>query len=298
MKQHALLHRHPSRANASRESVELDGDLRFVLDHLPVVLWSATPDGRITMCEGRGLTSLGFQPGQLVGSSVFDVARDLPDAQEQLARAFSGEVVAGAMRIRDRWHEYYFAPRRGPDGKLASVIAVSVDITARKQAENDRDRLYRAARRALLGERAARRRATFLAQASRVLAGSLDQDTTLLSIAHLVVPEIADGCIVDIVDHVHPRRPVVAYRDPEREAELVEIAERVSRGASASRGKLLAGGEPVFHPRLDSPELAEALEPAVRRDLLEVMHTVSIASVPMRARGRVLGVLSLFTVTE
>jgi len=146
---HALRHRPPSsRASEPRDSVELDGDLRIVLDNLPVILWFATPDGRITMSEGRGLTSLGLHSGELVGSSIFEVVRDFPEVRELVTRAFAGETVTGTVRMQDRWHEYHITPRRGPDGQLAGVIGVSTDVTTRKEVEEDRDRLYRAARRA------------------------------------------------------------------------------------------------------------------------------------------------------
>jgi PAS domain S-box-containing protein len=398
------------------EELELANRLRFVLEQLPITLWSATPDGRITVSEGRGLAALGLHAGELVGRSVFDFVGEDPEAKSELLRVCAGEAVVGARCVKERWHEYQLAPQREPDGRIANVlgvsmdttehrqagqarresesrlrailahapmilwavdragrltlsegkglsalglqpgqnlgmkahevgidlpmawldaaiegqsyvgevaladppvcydtrceplrdasgaiegaIAVSVDITARKQAEHERDRLFRAARRALLGERAALRRVTFLAQASRVLACSLDQDTTLLSLAHLIVPDVADGCIVDIVDPLRPRPPVVAYREPEREPELVEIARRVERGPNTISGRLLAGGEPFFEPQLDIASAStQSLGQAVLH-LLEGLGVVSILAVAMRARQRVLGVLCWFTVAE
>ena len=46
--------------------------------------------------------------------------------------------------------------------------------------------------------RAAERRLAFLAEASAVLAGSLDYEVTLQSVARQAVPTLADICMVDI----------------------------------------------------------------------------------------------------
>lgn len=64
-----------------------------------------------------------------------------------------------------------------------------------------------AARLQLVSEQAARveaeaaqRRLAFLAEASRILAGSLDYEDTLQGLAELVVPDLADGCLVDVLN--------------------------------------------------------------------------------------------------
>jgi PAS domain S-box-containing protein len=272
--------------------------LSAMLAHAPTVLWAVDRSGRVTLAEGKGLACLGIeQPRDVLGMSVFDMVGSAP--MDWLKRVLEqGEPFVGETKFLDppRWYDTRCEPIRSTSGAIDGAIGISIDISERKQAEAERDRLFRAARRALLGERAARRRATFLAQASRVLASSLDQETTLLSIAHLVVPEMADGCVIDIVDPRGLRRPVVAYRDAEREAELADIAQRVEFGPDTAVGQVLASDEPFFEPRLDALSASAAL--GTRRDLLDVLRAVSLVCIAMRARGRLLGVLSLFTVAD
>jgi hypothetical protein len=45
----------------------------------------------------------------------------------------------------------------------------------------------------------ARRRATFLAEAGRLLAQSVDQSSTLIALAKLALPTLGSWCIVEIV---------------------------------------------------------------------------------------------------
>ena len=62
----------------------------------------------------------------------------------------------------------------------------------------------------------AERRAAFLAEASHILASSLDSTETLQTVARLAVPTFADWCIVDLATPDHAvERVAVAAADPE-----------------------------------------------------------------------------------
>ena len=69
----------------------------------------------------------------------------------------------------------------------------------RRQAEGERLQLVRE-QSARVEAEAAQRRLAFLAEASQVLALSLDFETTLQGVANLVVPALADWCCVDILE--------------------------------------------------------------------------------------------------
>ena len=66
----------------------------------------------------------------------------------------------------------------------------------------------------------------FLAEAGRVLAGSLDYQETLAAVARLAVPDIADWCAVDVLADGEVKRVATAHADPRKVAEVLEIAER------------------------------------------------------------------------
>src|SRR6266540_3494890 len=65
------------------------------------------------------------------------------------------------------------------------------------------------------------------------LAGMLEYDEVLATVARLSIPELADWCIVDVVEDGNARRAEVAYRDPDRAA-IAEDAPR-ARCATFSR---------------------------------------------------------------
>jgi two-component system sensor histidine kinase BarA len=135
-----------------------------------------------------------------------------------------------------------------------------------------------------------------LAEAGMLLSSSLDVETTLASIARLAVPRLADWCVVYVLDdHGSIRRLALEHRG--------QLAEKV--GAVLDRHPLdpdAEGGVPAVirtgQPILRSePSLAEVLPDAVDPDRLaaELPELVisSYLCVPMIARGRTLGAISL-----
>src|SRR5882762_10692421 len=99
---------------------------------------------------------------------------------------------------------------------LRTKIAVFVDLfkkteQVKRQAE-EREKLIR--EQAARAEAEARQeRLAFLADASNVLAGSLEYDETFRNLAKLVVPRVADFCIVLAVEEDGMRQVAVAHRN-------------------------------------------------------------------------------------
>src|SRR3954451_4821188 len=89
----------------------------------------------------------------------------------------------------------------------------------------------------------------FLAQASGVLAGSLDYERTLAEVARLAVPDIADWCAVDIVENDGSLRQITSvHPDAEQEQLLLELRRRyrAEKGATAGATYAILSGDPVL----------------------------------------------------
>src|SRR6266516_6059924 len=111
------------------------------------------------------------------------------------------------------------------------------DFIKRTKAEEERDKL-------LIYERVARSEAetnaeklAFLAEASTVLASSLDYQTNLMSVAKLAVNRLADWCAVDIVDENNGfHRVPLVHRDPSRMDWAREFQKKFSTNTAAPHG--------------------------------------------------------------
>jgi PAS domain S-box-containing protein len=191
------------------------------------------------------------------------------------------------------------------EGRLIGVIGLSfgqdlefsrgrrqMKLTLARQAALalERTRLYEA-------ERAARERFAFIAEASELLSSSMEYEETLSRLAELAVPRLADWCAIDMVGaDGEIERLVVAHEDPEKVRWARELQERYPPKAGAPHGVayVIRTGEPEFFPKIP-PEL---LDDAIGDDeeLGRIVSELGIHSticVPLNARGRALGALSL-----
>ena len=171
----------------------------------------------------------------------------------------------------------------GHDARLLELIADRIALAINQVA------LFEA-------ERAAQDRLQFLAEASTLLASSLDVDATLGRVARLAVPHFADWCAVDLVgERGVLNRVAVAHVDPAK----VELAQRLVVAFPATLndetgiGAAVREGEPVISGELDEDSLRAEFgnRPAYVEALLKLeLHASMI--VPLVARGRTLGALT------
>jgi signal transduction histidine kinase len=140
-------------------------------------------------------------------------------------------------------------------------------------------------------------RAQFLAEAGKLLAASLDPEQTLKVVAQLVVPELADVCVVDLLepDGVTVRRVAGAHANPTLAPILDELRRRYPprRGSPAPAAQAIADGRAHFYPELTRAELARITVDAGHLDLMVRLGVRSHIAVPLTARGRTLGALAI-----
>jgi signal transduction histidine kinase/DNA-binding response OmpR family regulator len=150
---------------------------------------------------------------------------------------------------------------------------------------------------ALAREQAARaaaeeatRRSAFLAEASRVLASSLDPETTLRGLARVVIPSLADlSAVVGVDDRGQPGRTELAWADPDGavhtasspEASLpAALADGIRHVLELRRAETLSGLDAAF----------PIAPPSGINDARKLARALLL---PLLARNRLLGVLAL-----
>ena len=146
-----------------------------------------------------------------------------------------------------------------------------------------------------------RARAAFLAEATRLLAESLDYELILQRVAEAAVPQLADWCVVDVIHGPGAaawppavRRVAVAGRDPGQVAWARKLGKLVERDWTAPNGlpKVLRTGESAFFPEItpDFIEAASLSEP--EKVAFRQIGLGSAICVPLVARGRTFGAIS------
>jgi PAS domain S-box-containing protein len=135
------------KAQEGRQSVEQQ--LAFAINHAPVALWMIDREGVVRLSEGAALKAMGYQPGQLVGQSVFDLYRTIPSMIEHNRRVLRGEAVSGISDLEGRVIlEWSLAPIKDRDGAVSGAIGVATDVT---EARRLQERLYHAQKTEAVG---------------------------------------------------------------------------------------------------------------------------------------------------
>ncbi len=159
-----------------------------------------------------------------------------------------------------------------PGGGLATVWK---DVTARRREEEA---------------------AHLLASASAVLSASLEPRETLDAVSRLFVPRLADWCTVYLRDaDGKVERVALAHVDPTREEEAWDLGRRYPPDLESDQGmgRVLRSGEPLLISDVTEEMVAAAAKDDEHRRILLQVGMRSVIMVPLAARGRVLGAMTL-----
>jgi PAS domain S-box-containing protein len=137
-------------------------------------------------------------------------------------------------------------------------------------------------------ETLARGRLTLLAESSEVLGESLDYHSALASLARLLVPWLADWCLIEVTGEAPAG--LAAHADPGMTGTVEELAGLGESDHAATRVAQSGDAELAAEATADS-----LVGPAdvVRRDALQRLGLRSAMVVPLRSRGRTHGVITL-----
>jgi PAS domain S-box-containing protein len=179
------------------------------------------------------------------------------------------------------WLVSYYPVLDVDDHKIGVGVVIT-DVSEREQARAAAER--------------ARGRLAVLAEVSQTLASSLDYESTLASLASLLVPQFADWYAVDILDDDGLfRRLAVVHSDPaktewaEKSRDLyppdLEEAEGTGRAART--------GEAVLYRTISDELLASSTKDSTHYQILHELGMASAMVVPLTAAGRTFGGLML-----
>jgi PAS domain S-box-containing protein len=173
------------------------------------------------------------------------------------------------------WNDLTVSPVFDDEGNVIRFVGIQDDITQQKLAED-----------ALRVQ----------AEASEVLAMPLDYEERLASLARLAVPRIADWCAIDVVgEDGSVRRLAVEHQDPGKMALAFEIERRYPPDPDAPRGvpNVLKTGEAEMMHEIPDELLRQSIQDPEQLAMFQELGLRSYMIVPMIARGRTLGAITL-----
>jgi PAS domain S-box-containing protein len=220
-----------------------------------------------------------------------------PDMAEVHVLLGTGALAALPLRVEGRvlgsfvavWpEEHRFA---GDDLEVLDALTAQIALTvSRLQADAER-----AAAVAAMAE--ANRQLQLLADAGRVLSGTLDIDQQLEQLTALVVPGLADWCWLMVMDEQgRIERLATAHRDPVRGPELAAAVRTMvsSLAEHASPRVIASSGQPLVVSEIDQDRVTRAMPDPAAQMAFARLSPVAGAVVPLIAGGQSLGALGLF----
>ena len=256
-------------------------DLVRVLDAMPAAFCLLDPEWRFRYLNAQAEQLMRRPREEFLGRRVADVFPDTVGSVFDLAfRAAirSGEPASFEAAYpggtTDGWYEVRAWPEPG------GLAVYFLDVTDRVRAEQ-------AARRA-------EGRATLLNSVTAELSGALDGASALGRLAQLVVPTLADACIVTVVDREGRARDVGCWHtDPCRRALLERYTEiRLDTLPIASPvAQALRTGTSVTQ---SVTAVLELMPPGPARGMLGALGPATAVVLPLPAEERTVGVLTLY----
>ncbi len=247
------------------------------------VVWATGPDGEFHEPQPNWAAYTGTSWEQYRGSGWLESVH--PDDRARVAAEWSTalrekrvmEVEYRLRRADGQWRHVAVraVPVMEPGGRIREWVGAITDVTERRRTHEARD---------------------FLAEASRVLASSLDYATTLRAVARLAVPTLADWCAVDVVtEDGELERLAVEHVDPDKVRLATELEERWPSDRTAPQGvhQVLRTGQAEMMPDIPDALLAASARDPEHLRMIRALGLRSYVCVPLTARGRVLGALSL-----
>lgn len=205
----------------------------------------------------------------------------LPQEQWPLARLLRGQSFADQellVRRRDSGlsHVLSYSGSIVDGGARPSFYVLTCrDVTAARRQEEDQ---------------------RFLASASTTLSESLDHDEIFERLVHLAVPWLADWCAIDVPGADGTLELLaVAHADPDKVELARELREHYPPRLDSPRGggRVVRTGEPEFVPEIPDQLLESLAQDARHLTLLRGLGLRSGMVVPLIARGRTLGTMTL-----
>lgn len=208
------------------------------------------------------------------------------------SQAFAAVPLTAGNRTLGTLGLSYSTPREITDFERNYILTLSRLCSQALE----RAYLFADERDARVGAEEAQQRMSLLTQASDIMTSSLDMNETLTSTARLIVPMMADWCVVDVVDDRGlPERITVMHTDPEKVRWADELQKQMPFDPEAPTGlaKVLRSGETEFYPFLSDDMLVAAARDEEQLRLIRMVGFSSVLIVPLIAHGRTLGAITL-----
>lgn len=270
--------------SARKEVEEAQHRLTAILEGTTDFVSFADREGRVRFINEAGRSMLGIAEDEDVATltvpdlhpawaSSIVLTEAVPAAEEH--GSWSGETALLARDGHEIPVHQVLLSHRTDDGEIAFVSTIARDITERKRAEEKK---------------------TLLLDASRCLSASLDYQETLQRLTDVVVPRLADWCLIVTLEEQEIQCVASRHRESADDQRLTELLHDrrypLDRTAAAGVHRVLWSEEPELVPSVSSAWLEEAMRDRENRQAARELEPCSMMIVPFVARDQTIGAMT------
>lgn len=278
-----------ARRKAEMAVSDADGRLRFALNAGNMGAW----DWNLLTNELKWIGDLermhGLRPGEFGGTMEAFVnliySEDRPKVNEDIQVAlqsfgqFSTEFRVQWPDGSIHWVGGMGKALPGRDGKPARMIGIGLDLTESKMQQE---------------------KMRFLAEASTLLAASLDPETILRNISEMIIPELADWCRTTLLQEDGNLKTIgLCHKDPEKQVMLERLLELYPPERDDPDGphQILKTNQSLLIKELSLEMFQKVAKNPEHLQMMLSMGAKSYICVPLRTRGRILGTIGFTSAT-
>jgi PAS domain S-box-containing protein len=266
-----------------KETEEAQRRLTTILEGTTDFVSFSDLDGRVLYINAAGRAMLGIGEGEDISSlTIPDVhplwatglilREGIPAAAEK--GSWSGETALLTRDGREVPVHQVLLSHKTPEGEIDFRSTIARDITDRKRAEEEQD---------------------FLIEASRCLATSLDYHTTFQNLVELVVPQLADWCVIATLEDEEVHWIAACHRE-EAKGEILKrlLGQRqpLDKEAPVGLHQVLCSEEPELVVQVSEQWLESAMRTPEHLQVARELGPCSVMTIPFVARGHTLGAMS------
>jgi PAS domain S-box-containing protein len=276
---------------------ELPGLEARILDLVETAIIAVDLSGRIIFVNPFASTLYGWTKEEMMSAP----------AGELMAVAIDGAVeaeIAAAIANGGSWQGTFDVRRK--DGTLITVHAIDSPlhdgegglagvVSVGWSAERER-----AAELLALERSRAAQVSQFLADCSVALASTTDYEEALSELGQRCVHFMADLCLIDVAEGARVRRVVAAYNRGDQRELVEELEARYPPDPDGLHPAIeaLRTGKATVSFEMSEDFLRTTTRDSVHYDIVKSLNFQSYICVPLRARGRILGALTLVSCDE
>ena len=260
---------------ASERLAERETQFRALADNIPQLAWMADAGGLLYWYNQRWYEYTGTAPEETQGSGWQKLHH--PDHIQRVFERWTRAVEQGEpwedtfpLRGGDGYYRWFLSravPIRGASGEIERWFGTNTDVTARR----------------------------FLDHATSVLNRTLDARETLEQLANVVVPDMADWCVVDLLEHDRLEHVAIVHCNEAKLEAARRFAHNVRPDPDRPDGawQVLRSGKPSMIAEISGAMIDTAARSPDHLQLLRELGFRSWIGTPLVARGAAIGVIHL-----